>query len=312
MIKYSKLYVFIIAITFNCQVFAQPDTVRVCSDKVVYAIFNDPVQMIDLGKDDYHADAHDNMVMIKSKGSYAQPTSLMIKTANDVVVFMVVHDDNIDRLLIDKRTSQHAEFVEQQLSSTSPSNGHYNAITIPKKNPQSKAVQQNANRAFLIPKSISKRQANGNRNNNIGDARLQQKVYNITKEKRKIHNYGSIDNNIAFTMHNVFVDEQFAYVKLVVANNSSISFKLDLLTLEKIQGVKFKKNVAEHGEFLYPAYWEVPNEIGVDQEEELIYILDLVAFREEDKIRIKIDEIDGERSLSFSIPVKLVNKATRI
>lgn len=310
----------------TCSVsFAQKiDTVYVSHDKTTYVMFSDDIDVVDIGNKEYAYVANANMVLFKALRENAQPTSLMVKTKTAVKVWMIAYKKSPQKILIDTRPSSESynQPVVQNTSNSNTGNTNIQANANSKPEVRQSTIQNGYVSAEAYQKrmeekysktppypSIATRTANGNRDAIIHDNLMQQKVHFILNQRKFIKDIGEIDDGLYFSLHDVYVDRNFIYIKLGIENTTSIAFDLDFISFERSQGRSLKKREGTSQGLLNLSNRETVFTVAPSAEEVVVYILDLFAFQENDMLLVKLNELGGVRTLKFSIPAKIVMQA---
>lgn len=297
------------------------DSVSVSVDKTVYVLFGSDVTLVDLGtRQDYAYQVKENIVMLKALRENVKPTSLMVKTQSEIYVCIIKYRREPLALLIDIQArkkslkalspvrSDSSGKISENITSTQEVKSTVKAL--PPINAETRIVSQRDK--YLLtqqPDVISRRASSGNRDVMVKDELMQGKIYRIFSDRQNFRDKGEIGNGIYFSLHDLCVDNQFLYIKMSLFNTSSIAFDLDLVYFERNQGKSFKKREAYSNTTIPVVFRESVFTVQPSVEEIIVFVLDLFAYQEKDKLMVKVNERGGVRSLQFFIPAKEIVNA---
>lgn len=278
------------------QAFAQlPDTVYVTTDKFVYLLFDSQITMAHLAdKSNFAYNQQGDLLVLKSNKVAPEPTTLMVRTNTKINVTILAYKENLTTFLIDSRriAIEKSEAVAEKTSEIDP---------------------EEMVRTDGLPDVVIERLKKGNRDSEIGDLMSQANMYRVLKAEPEFNNnIGNMKDNLFLFIYNIYVDEKYIYLKFRMNNTSSIAFDVDFFSFQVLQGGKIRKNEANQTTILPYVYKESVTSIHPQKYEDLIYVLDIYAFKDKDKLKVKISELEGDRSLDFNIPAKLIANAKRL
>jgi len=165
----------------------------------------------------------------------------------------------------------------------------------------------------LLPESILKSIKNENRDSDIKDEAIQNKVNWILKNNKIAYrDLADIESNIYFSTYDIYLDEQNIYFKFNITNTSPIAYDIDFMSFEIKHAKGMKARESTSALVLRPAFRESVKTVFPDTSETIIYAIKLYAFSETDKLNVKLSELGGRRGLEFFISSKIFTNAKPI
>jgi hypothetical protein len=288
--------------------FAQHDTIQVSKDKTVYLLFNSAVENVDTGTKQYAYKNTGNMVALKALDETSPVTSLMVQTKTDVFVWFIQYAKNPRSLLINLKN------VEPQKPSALPTSKKPEVVLANANTSKTSNLGANSQPVVDDPRKIDfaeepdiirKRKKIGNRDSDIKDDKIQFNVNRFLSDHDVFYkDIAERSSGIHFSLYDMAIDKDHIYLKISITNTSSIAYDLDLITFERQHVSGIKRRETTGGDQLNVQAKESVKSIFPDQQETLVYVLQLYAFNEKDIVLVKTNELQGKRSLEFKIPAK--------
>lgn len=306
-----KVILFFLSLSSFASV-AQLDTIYVSNSMTTTIVFDGNIVFADIGSKLYEPRAKDNVLLVnvKSNVNNAPPTSLTVKTATSVGVWLVVQN-NSPRKLLYTPDADRAALLAKSLAKTSATERieSQEVESLPVKRKEI-ATKLNAN----VPEN---RDTNAPSDPlNITDtfpAELKRKVKNILKGPQMFWDVAEKKNSMLLSLFAINVDSKYTYFTCKLANYSSIGFTLDFLSIDRIPFTKsMRKSQAGGVENIPLAYEYFPVEVEPDGQGVLIFAMPLQAFDDRDMLEFKLSESGGSRTLRFSFSCKSISKAKSI
>ncbi|MEP2668796.1 MAG: DUF4138 domain-containing protein [Cyclobacteriaceae bacterium] len=267
--------------------FGQMDTVY--SSTLMNTVISMPskILLVDPGSQDYAIQWYDDLVIIKAKSPNARPTSLLVKSATEVNMWILAHAQYPKQLLIKFNPLINSNSFNEASSNTGNSTSVSDKTTISNK-------ERAGNLEGLRPiVSIRKVQV---------PAEISHKVANVLDKPRYIQDIGQRTSGIYFLLAGVYLDSDFIYFQMRIINSTQIAYELDLLSIEhSFSQKRTKRSQAVQGNVFVPLYYNTVNVVLPGEEQTTVYILPIYAFKEKDILRVKLTEHDGGRTLIYEL-----------
>ena len=340
------LFVFVLCFTSSL-VFCQGlDTIQVSNGASTYILMPTEIVRIEVGNPKAFIGTHkDNYVVLKAIQENGPSTSLMVQSKGSIDFMILKYVKTPTKLVNDYRTQ--TSLKPTQNKSVGNSNEvviaannskpivQQNVEVLPVKKEQQNQNKRNEpeeqSRSYqgtghispevyakrnlekfgneVQPISIANRIESGNRHFSIKDDIMQKKFYRMLREKQNFKDIGEGDNGLYFQLSDVYVDREYMYFKILLNNTSSISYDLDLITFERAQGKTIRRKEAISNGYLDVQHYESVYSIAPGSEEVIIYAVKIFALQDNDFILVKLNEMEGVRSLQFNIPAKKITNA---
>jgi hypothetical protein len=293
-----------------------PDPLYVDNDQTVYLVFESPVTFIDMGSTDYTNLVEGEIVLLRCVEPNPKPTSLFIKTANNIYVTHIDFKADPEKISYDLRFPS-----ETQSSVSGPGPKYkekdtqtYATVSTDKvAAPVSKDAQERelSLSESELPTIIQNRILVENRVSNVQNPDDRQKVWKLLQNEGVSVSEGYTANKLSILLTSCYVDDKYIYLRFLLKNKSSIGFKIDFFSFYLEESKKMKRRSASQGQNLIVRLEETVKEVGPKMTEEMVYAIDLYALENSDKLSVRINELDGERTLNFDIPGRVITNAKR-
>lgn len=288
------------------------DTIHVTKEFGVYVVFDSEIKKVDIAsKLEYGFNVDADMLMLRAIREDAKNTSIMVRTLSDDYVFILSYRQRVKQLLI-RKGKQYDPQLAVQPPVGKPLSSPPGIRNVEPGSSHDKSVQSERFSGPKIPKDIQDRIARGNRDVKVQDSTMEKKLYSVYEAKKTFRDLGEISNGLFFSLHNVYVDTKHIYIKLSLHNTSSISFDIDFVYFERVQGKNFKKREAFVNTATPYVFKESVYSVAPASDEVMVFVLNLFAYKEKDNLLVRVNEKGGLRSLQFSIPCKEIVNATSL
>jgi hypothetical protein len=291
---------------------AQLDTIYVSNSMTTTIVFDGNIVFADIGSKLYEPRAKDNVLLVnvKSNVNNAPPTSLTVKSATSVGVWLVVQNNSPKKLLYTPDADRAALLAKSSAKTSATERIESQEVeSLPVKRKEI-ATRLNAN----VPENRDTNDPSDPLN--ISDtfpAELKRKVKNILKGPQMFWDVAEKKNSMLLSLFAINVDSKYTYFTCKLANYSSIGFTLDFLSIDRIPFTKsMRKSQAGGVENIPLAYEYFPVEVEPDGQGVLIFAMPLQAFDDRDMLEFKLSESGGSRTLRFSFSCKSISKAKSI
>lgn len=258
------------------------DTIYVNNQQNTYLVFDENVSLLDLGGEREFADQlpEENVVLVKDYGAKADKNAVFIKArtpeAKETTIFVTAGSKVFAGVIcFSARTDKILyDFRDKTLH---------------------KAASYN--RKNYVPEV---------------DIRLiEERLYTLSEEKRKIFDIGVSDNKVNWSLMNLKVDNSAIYLKLRLENNSGLVYRMEsisvenaefyrkrLLSRKKVNKVPVDPLVEGNLTDVKPYGWH-----------DYYLAIPVYAVGDQGAVMVTIRESSGIRSMQLEIPPVLMNAA---
>lgn len=310
-----RLASLIILLILSVELFAQsPDTLQISDDKYVYLTFDANVLEAQTGLSSFMFTKSNNMISLRCLKAETVPTTLMVKTETDFYVWIIKYVKHPNRLAIDFR--KNAKILEKMEGKVYPQQDQIKPNPTseikPSQGKPASNVRKPPKEADQWPAIIRNRYQTNNRDSDIDDQAMQERIFRLLGLTRELKSLATRDSGLEFSVSNIRVDSKYLYLKINLTNMSSIPYDIDFVSFELNGGGKMKAHETRAKMNFTPQYHESLSTVLPSMDEPMIYVLDLYSFKTKDNIQIKIYERDGRRILDFAIPAKNILDAKQL
>jgi hypothetical protein len=295
------------------------DTIDVTIKNYTYLVFDSNVSTTETGtEDEYDVDANKNIVSIQANSTVSKPTTLMVQTQTNLYVWIIRYRDkpkkflyNFKPILVSDKKSEVAVVAtnKQKPESVVVDKNVGGVATETKVSTSIDATQENKG----MPNVIRLRINSNNRDSDIKSEKIQSKFNWILNDGRITYkDMADIEAGIYFTTYDIFLDGESIYFKLNVANTSSIPYDIDFVSFQVRHGKSMRSRESQSNQVIPPKNHESVKSVMPGTNETIVFSIQLFAFEESDRLKVKISELGGKRSLEFEVPSKILTNAKTI
>lgn len=288
-----------ILIFFSSTLVAQiTDTIEVSFTKSVYLIFPEATNY-DRGSEDVLIKNPENKIIIQAAVENFEETNLFVQSGPEYYMFILKYSNNPKKLLFNYQ-------VRKNTASTG-------AVTPPTtiNNNTPTTTSQIINPTTKLPSEA------------LGNEMIDQTVYTTKLESQKatheaksthetnsiwanaqpqtLFNKGIVNGKISFIATNLYVYENYFYLKLSVINKSKINYDIDFIRFTIKNKSKSVKKEADQYIELTPVYIHNKDIKTAPGQEtiEYVYVFDKFTIEDNKKFNIEMWEKNGDRKLGF-------------
>jgi hypothetical protein len=118
-------------------------------------------------------------------------------------------------------------------------------------------------------------------------------------------------HHLKLSLSHLVNDKEATYIGFTLRNGSSIDYKIDLITFERVEkrGKRFSSNNVNK-EYIEPILSSSIQVIGAKNKERLQFAIPLYAMGAKSYLIVTLREKNGSRLLSLKIPARYINQAS--
>jgi hypothetical protein len=318
--KANQLLILVFFVSACSNLLAQEhDTIDVTIKNYTYLVFDSNVSTTETGtEDEYDVDANKNIVSIQASSNNSKPTTLMVQTQTNLYVWIIRYRDkpkkflyNFKPILVPEKKSEVA-VVANSKQKSDPIVGGKNASTLTTESKVSTSIDATRENKGM-PNVIRLRINSNNRDSDIKSEQIQNKFNWILNDGRITYkDMADIEAGMYFTTYDIFLDGESIYFKLNVANTSSIPYDIDFVSFQVRHGKSMRSRESQSNQVIPPKNHESVRSVMPGTNETIVFSIQLFAFEESDRLKVKISELGGKRSLEFEVPTKILTNAKTI
>lgn len=293
------LFLFILSIGVKAQI---TDTIELSFTKSVYLIFPSPPQM-DKGSEDILVKAFENKIIVQAAAEGFEETNLFVQSGPEYYMFILKYSATPKKYIFNYQVRKNftstvsastpliTEKVNTPTISTSTQNTNTNTPNLPSEALGNEMIDQLVYNTKLESQKVSKETKTTYETNAIWTNAQQQTLFNK----------GIVNGKISFIATNLYVYENYFYLKLSVINKSKINYDIDFIRFTIKSKSKSVKKAADQYIELTPVYIHNKDiKTAAGQETvEYIYVFDKFTIEDNKKFNIEMWEKNGDRKLGF-------------
>lgn len=294
---------FILFFFFSLKITAQvTDTIEVSFTKSVYLIFPEATNY-DRGSEDVLIKNPENKIIIQAAVENFEETNLFVQSGPEYYMFILKYSTNPKKLLFNYQVRKNttssvsatAPIITEKVntSTTSPSTQTSNTPTpnLPSEALGNEMIDQSVYTTKLESQKTTKETKTTHETNAIWANAQQQTIFNK----------GIVNGKISFIATNLYVYENYFYLKLSVINKSKINYDIDFIRFTIKNKSKSVKKAADQYIELTPIYIHNKDIKTAPGQEtiEYIYVFDKFTIEDNKKFNIEMWEKNGDRKLGF-------------
>lgn len=231
----------------------------------------------------------DNIVLIEAKQVKYEPSSIMVKTDKAVYhgTIMFDVDDNITKNFYDYSSS---------------------ALNFNQNNsPQSVEVEDSYDEVGIIDNGV---ELFVKMDDNVSDELKHQRLSDVMKMENEYEDIADMKGDVVFQVSNIVNDHQFSYIKLIIQNNSSTTYRVNgvFFRFQESKKTKVGKKDAQNIEWIPADRIIMPTNRSISA-----YSYDIVGFviplynGSTGTVMLKVIEDQGTRTAVLNIKSKIIN-----
>jgi hypothetical protein len=244
-----------------------------------YLIFNHDIFSFTLGNEiDFVAQAHENCLMIRNVSKKDKPSSIFVSYGDSTYIQYYY-------AILQYAPKSMQEFYDFRDS--------YNKnITSRAQRKEMQAMEKSEEQNYFLSelKTISQ----------------------IIKEMPdEISDLGIAENGLSAHLRLIRTDNNYAYLKFVVENNSAVDYEFDMVSFQYVQKYKaglFRKKKIRYLD-VFPVVVNAKTLVPAYRREVMVYIIPIFGIRAKEELLITFRERAGARNIAFTIFNRDIMKA---
>ncbi|WP_020527099.1 DUF4138 domain-containing protein [Flexithrix dorotheae] len=256
------------------------DTIFLSTDVMTVVIFEESISFYNVGSTDFGFEHAGNKFILYAKTSEAGVSSLFLESGDGVFQALIAYKAAPSKLLYDFRA-----------------------------NPKRIQTLQSKN---LKPENKPKEATSPTTLKKEKDQATHEKLELVQQDKQRYRSLGTKENDLLLLISSIRVDQEAIYLKLVMENQSSMDYEIDLVTFEIESKQKGFGPGGENTRAMKILESQAPSIVEKEAFATLLYALPSFAGGNGEHLKITLREKKGSRTMSVSVPFQVIRKAKTI
>lgn len=274
------------------------DTIEVSFTKSVYLIFPEATNY-DRGSEDVLIKNPENKIIIQAAVENFEETNLFVQSGPEYYMFILKYSENPRKLLFNYQVRKNTASTVS--ASTTIEKVNTNNYSTPTNSTPTSTLPSEALGNEMIDQSVYTTKLESQKTSKETKTTHETNAIWATAQQQTLFNKGIVSGKISFIATNLYVYENYFYLKLSVINKSKINYDIDFIRFTIKNKSKSVKKAADQYIELTPVYIHNKDIKTAPGEEtiEYVYVFDKFTIEDNKKFNIEMWEKNGDRKLGF-------------